>query len=59
MATYRFLVVIAAGQQQALRRVAAPAQEGRDADCGRVHPQGHQNDECLDIVIIIGNTRMS
>ena len=38
-------VVVAAGDEEALRRVVAPPQEGRHAHQGRVGPQHHDQDE--------------
>ncbi len=42
-----FDVVIAAGKQEALCRVAAPAEEGRHAHPHRVDPQAHQDQKGL------------
>jgi hypothetical protein len=44
---YLFQVVIAAGQQESLRRIAAPAQEGGNADNNGVGPNADQDEEGL------------
>jgi|688.fasta_scaffold1831005_1 hypothetical protein len=46
---YKYLleVVIAAGEEESLRGVSAPPQEGGQARQRRVHPQAHQDYEGL------------
>ena len=44
---YLLEIVVAAGKQESLGCVAAPAQEGRHTGSNRVGPQTHQDNECL------------